>query len=148
MYYTNGKSIIKEFKVSTGFLGFANTGDSGSTGTGLMKVSNKIQGTKEYQVIINKVPSKITLGSNMPSTRKDPKTGKTHDAEVLTGLLELEGLEQCNKNIFQRNIYIHGTNKENELGAKHSNGCIRVSNDSILYLLNSIPIGTKLYVKP
>lgn len=147
MYYTNGKSIIKEFKVSTGYLGFANTGNSGSTGFGLMKISNKIRAPKKYQVIVNKVPSNMVLGPNTPSTRKDAK-GDTHDAEILTGILELQGLDQCNKNIYSRNIYIHGTNKENELGGKHSNGCIRVSNDNIIYLLNTIPVGTKLFVRP
>ena len=66
----------------------------------------------------------------------------------LTGILELTGLELCNKNIYSRSIYVHGTNKEKSLGGKHSNGCVRVSNDDILFLLNSIKVGTKLYVKP
>ena len=147
MYYTNGKSLVKEMKVSTGFLGFANTGDSGSTGTGLMKISNKIKAPKKYQVLVNKKPINMVLGPDMPGKRKN-NDGDVHDAEVLTGILELQGLEQCNKNLYSRSIYVHGTNKESELGAKHSNGCIRVSNDNILYLLNSIPVGTKLYVRP
>jgi lipoprotein-anchoring transpeptidase ErfK/SrfK len=67
---------------------------------------------------------------------------------VLTGILELIGLEPFNKNVASRAIYVHGTNKEKGLGGKHSNGCIRVSNDDILYLLSSVTVGTKLYVKP
>lgn len=148
MYYTNGKSLVKEFKVSTGFLGFANTGDSGSTSTGLLKITNKIKAPKKYQVLVNKKPINMVLGANTEGKRKDPQTGEFHEAEVLTGILELQGLEQCNKNTYARSIYVHGTNKENELGAKHSNGCIRVSNDIILYLLNSVPVGTKLYIRP
>ena len=147
LYYVRGQQLIKEIKVSTGFLGFANTGDSGSTGTGLMKISNKIKAPKKYQVLVSKKPINLVLGPNLPGKRKDEK-GEVHDADVLTGILEIVGLEQCNKNIFSRNIYIHGTNKENELGGKHSNGCIRVSNDNILYLLNSVAIGTRLYIRP
>ena len=149
MYYTpNGKTLSKEIRVSTGAWGFANSGNSGSTGTGLMKISNKIKAPKKYQVLVSKRPVNLVLGPNMDGTRKDPQTGEVHDADVLTGILELIGLEQCNKNIFSRSIYVHGTNKESSLGGKHSNGCIRVSNNDILFLLNTIRIGTKLYVKP
>ena len=149
MYYTpNGKTLSKQIRVSTGALGFSNTGDSGSTGTGLMKVSNKFKAPKKYQVLVSKKPINLVLGPDMVGTRKDPQTGDTHDADVLTGILELVGLEPCNKNIYSRSIYVHGTNKEKSLGGKHSNGCIRVSNENILFLLNTIKVGTKLYVKP
>lgn len=149
MYYTqNGKTLTKEIRVSTGAQGFSNTEDSGSTGTGLMKVSNKFRAPKKYQVLVSKTPVNLVLGPDMPGTRKDPQTGETHIADVLTGILELTGLEECNKNIYSRSIYVHGTNKEKLLGSAHSNGCIRVSNDNILYLLNAVKVGTKLYVKP
>jgi hypothetical protein len=149
MYYTqNGKTLTKQIRVSTGAKGFSNNQDSGSTGTGLMKVSNKFKAPRKYQVLVSKTPVNLVLGPDMPGTRKDPKTGETHVADVLTGILELSGLEECNKNIYNRSIYVHGTNKEKSLGSAHSNGCIRVSNDNILYLLNSVKIGTKLYVRP
>jgi hypothetical protein len=149
MYYTpNGKTLSKEIRVSTGAWGFTNNGDSGSTGTGLMKISNKFTAPKKYQVLVNKKPINLVLGPDMVGTRKDPQTGDIHNADVLTGILELVGLEPCNQNIYSRSIYVHGTNKEKELGARHSNGCIRVSNDNILFLIKTIKIGTKLYVKP
>lgn len=149
MYYTpNGKTLSKQFRVSTGAFGFSNADDSGSTGTGLMKISNKFKAPKKYQVLVGKKPINLVLGPNIPGTRKDPKSGDIHDADVLTGILELTGLELCNKNIYSRSIYVHGTNKEKSLGGKHSNGCVRVSNDDILFLLNTIKVGTKLYVKP
>lgn len=148
MYYTkDGKNVIREMPVSTGSWGFGNTGSNPSTSTGLMKITNKRKGEKKYQVFVSKTPTNLVLGPNIDSTRKD-KNGKTHTAEVLTGILELEGLEPCNQNVARRNIYIHGTNREKSLGNKASNGCIRVSNDNILYLLNELPIGTKLYVRP
>jgi lipoprotein-anchoring transpeptidase ErfK/SrfK len=62
--------------------------------------------------------------------------------------LDLDGLEDCNKNTFSRNIYFHGTNKEKFLGTPRSNGCIRVSNNDILWMISSLPEGTKVYIKP
>lgn len=148
MYYTkDGKTLDRELKVSTGAGGFGNTSQGKLTSTGLMEVSDKIKAPKKYQVLISKIPTNIVLGPNIDSTRKDSK-GRKHSAEVLTGILGLIGLEPFNKNVASRAIYVHGTNKEKGLGGKHSNGCIRVSNDNILYLLNSVPIGAKLYVKP
>jgi hypothetical protein len=148
MYYTkDGKTLIKEIPVSTGSWGFGNTGENPSTSTGLMIIINKIKSPKKYQVLVSRTPINIVLGPNMDSNRKD-KLGNIHKAEVLTGILQLSGTEPCNRNVSERSIYIHGTNKENQLGQKKSNGCIRVSNENILFLLSNFPIGGYLYVKP
>jgi hypothetical protein len=147
LYYTNnGKSSTLTTKVSTGVNGFGNTEDSKQTSSGLLSVAGKVRG-KSYEVLVHKTPTGKILGPNVDSTRVD-EDGKRHIAEVLTGILELSGLEGCNKNTFGRSIYIHGTNKEKSLGGKHSNGCIRVSNDVIKQLLNTVETGTKVYVYP
>ena len=145
-YTTNGKNASLVTKVSTGSNGFGNTSDDNKTSTGLLRVSGKISG-KPYEVLVAKTPTGKILGPNVDSARVD-KEGKRHKAEVLTGILELSGLEECNKNTLQRNIYIHGTNKENSLGGKHSGGCIRVSNDVIKKFLSSVDVNTKVYVYP
>jgi hypothetical protein len=148
LYYTSdGNNVVKVMKVSTGQDGFGNTTGSRVTNEGLMEVSGKIRAPKTYQVLVNKKPIDSVLGSNKLSTRKDDE-GKVHQAEVLTGILELTGLEPCNLNVYSRGVYIHGTNIERSLGRKASNGCIRVSNQNILYLLNTIKEDTKVYVKP
>jgi hypothetical protein len=148
MYYTkDGKSLIKEMLVSTGEWGFGNSEGNPSTSTGLMKITNKIKTPRKYQVLVSKTPTNVVLGPNIDSVRKD-KSGEKHKAEVLTGILELTGLEPCNKNVAARNIYIHGTNQEHKLGRKVSHGCIRVSNDNILSLISTIPNGCKLYIRP
>jgi L,D-transpeptidase catalytic domain len=147
LYYTqNGKTPLRTFKVSTGANGFSNEADNKETPTGLLNVRGKIK-ARPYEVLVSKTPTGTILGPNKDSTRVDPE-GNRHTAEVLTGILELDGLEDCNKNVFSRNIYFHGTNKENLLGEPHSNGCIRVSNDAIQWLLSSVPKGTKVYIKP
>jgi hypothetical protein len=147
LYYTqDGKSLLKSFKVSTGANGFGNEVDSKKTPVGLLQVKGKIK-ARPFEVLVGKTPTGKILGPNVDSTRVDDE-GKKHIAEVLTGILELDGLEDCNDNAFSRNIYFHGTNKENKLGSPYSNGCIRVSNDNIQWMMNNIPQGTKVYIMP
>lgn len=146
LYYTgDGKSLIKTFRVSTGANGFGNGADNKQTSTGLMKIYDTIDAEK-YEVIVKKRPIGTILGPNKDSTRVDEK-GDRHYAEVITGVLELDGLETCNKNTYSRGIFIHGTNRERELGSRRSNGCVRVSNDAIQWLLSNISVGTRVYIK-
>lgn len=146
-YFTkDGKSSTKTFKVSTGANGFGNGAHNKETPIGLLQVKGKIK-ARPYEVLVSKTPTGKILGPNKDSTRVDPK-GNKHVAEVLTGILELDGMEPCNKNTFSRSIYFHGTNRERLLGAPHSNGCIRVANDTIQWLIGNVPSGTKVYVQP
>ena len=147
LYYTqDGKTPIRSFKVSTGANGFGNEPDNKETPMGLLQIKGKVK-ARPYEVLVSKTPTGKILGPDVDSTRVDNE-GNKHHAEVLTGILELDGMEDCNKNAFSRSIYFHGTNKESGLGAPHSNGCIRVSNNNIQWMVNSIPEGTKVYIKP
>lgn len=147
MYYTkDGKNAIKTVVVSTGANGFSNQPDNKETPTGLLQIKGKVK-ARPYEVLVAKTPTGKILGPDMDSGRVDEK-GVKHNAEVLTGILELDGLEDCNKNAFSRNIYFHGTNKEKFLGSPRSNGCIRVSNNAIQWMLSTFPSGTKVYIKP
>jgi hypothetical protein len=146
-YYTkDGKSASKTFKVSTGKNGFGNESNNKQTPMGLLQIGSKIKG-KPFEIMVGKSPTGKILGPDIDSTRVDQK-GDKHTAEVLTGILELDGLEPCNNNAFSRNIYFHGTNRESKLGVPHSNGCVRVSNDNIQWLLGNIPEGTRVYIQP
>lgn len=147
LYYTpNGKTLSITSKVSTGKDGFGNVPDQAKTSTGLLEVSDKIT-AQDYEVLVGKTPTGTILGPNKDGERVDAE-GVKHIAEVLTGILELEGLEPCNANIASRNIYIHGTNKEGFLGTKRSNGCIRVPNQIIKDLIGTLKTGTKVYIYP
>ena len=146
-YYTqDGNSAQKTFKVSTGVNGFGNEPDNKQTPIGLLQIRGKIK-ARPFEVLVAKTPTGKILGPDVDSTRVDQK-GNKHTAEVLTGILELDGMEPCNKNAFSRNIYFHGTNRESKLGAPHSNGCVRVSNDTIQWLVGNIPKGTKVFIQP
>ena len=145
-YTTDGKSVSISSKVSTGKDGFGNVPDQPRTSTGLLRVKGKVK-ADDYEVLVGKTPTGTILGPNKNSNRVDSE-GTRHIAEVLTGILELDGMESCNLNTFSRNIYIHGTNKESLLGSKRSNGCVRVPNNIIKQLLNTVKVGTKVYIYP
>jgi len=143
-YTTNGKTSLLSGSVSTGVNGFGSTTDSKKTPSGLLKISNKIK-ARDYEVLVGKTPTGKILGPNIDSTRVDDK-GRKHIAEVLTSILELKGLENCNSNTYDRSIYLHGTNKEKKLGIKASNGCVRISNGNIKKLMSMVNVGTKVFI--
>ena len=155
LYYTrDGKTLIKSFKVSTGSKGFGNKKDVPKTPLGLLKTGRSIRAPKLHQVLVSKTPyydpkngNPLIINPGEDSNRVD-KGGNLHRAEVLTGLIELHGMEDCNSNAFSRSIYFHGTNRENRLGNKASGGCIRVSNKDIIWMTTNIKSGTAVYIKP
>ena len=130
--------------VSTGRRGFGNTPDSSQTSTGLMYVADLVgRGGPENAVYVSKrlTDPVITIDTNEPS----PRPG--HKAEVLTRILVLKGGEAKNQNVFGRSIYIHGTNLEYTLGNPRSGGCVRVSNDAIMDLVDGrVSPETPVYV--
>ena len=120
--------------VSTGVKGFGNDKGSGKTSTGLMKVAGIAgRGLEKGTVLRGRKPTqpKIVLGPVTPGPRKG------HTAEVLSRAIVLSGLENKNTNVRDRNIYIHGTNREHKLGSRASGGCVRVSNNNVIKLADS-----------
>ena len=43
-------------------------------------------------------------------------------------------------------IAIHGTNRPELMGGAHSNGCIRIPNDVVRFLADSVPMGTPVTI--
>ena len=128
--------VSRDFPCSTALNGFGNTNNSGQTSTGLMRVRGKIgEDQPKYTVFKSLSPTGNILG---------PNEGKK--AWVLTRAILLTGLQSENRNVSARAIYIHGTNRERRLGTAVSGGCIRVSNDDVMWIFENIPVGTHLYV--
>jgi len=142
LYISDNGSTTEALTVSTAAKGFGNEKGSKQTPTGLMQVTNSVMASDKFEVLIGQQETNVILGPYKKSERAG------HCAEVLTGLLNLKGVEECNKNISQRSIYIHGTNREQVLGKPASGGCIRVSNNDVITLVNKIKRGTYVYVTP
>ena len=48
---------------------------------------------------------------------------------------------------YDRYVYLHGTNHEENLGVPASSGCLQVSNEDAIELHDWIPVGSHLFVK-
>lgn len=136
IYLMEAGSISASYECSTGAKGFGNTEGSDKTSTGMMYISRKIgDGEPVGRVFQYKRPTKYILPEN---------SGEY--AWVCTRVLVLTGLQQENSNVYQRAIYIHGTNRKQRLGVPASGGCIRMSNTGCINLFDRISIGTKVFV--
>lgn len=78
--------------------------------------------------------------------------GETREEDlILTRILTLEGLEPgvnqgpgCDSR--ERYIYVHGTNREDQIGQRLSHGCLRLRNGDILDLFERVVVGDPLLI--
>ena len=68
------------------------------------------------------------------------------DDLVMSRILWLDGLEPKNANTYDRYIYIHGTNHEEQIGEPASHGCIRMRNADVAELFDLVPVDTKVVI--
>ncbi|MDA7681105.1 L,D-transpeptidase [Verrucomicrobiales bacterium] len=134
LYSSN--NYCKEYRVSTSRFGIGHELNSFKTPTGKFEIEQKIGAGEPLGTVFN---GRRTAGVyNFKNQVKDDL--------ILTRILWLSGLENHNKNTFDRYIYIHGTNHVNELGKPHSMGCIRMSNEDIIEVYNFLGLGSKVFI--
>jgi hypothetical protein len=68
------------------------------------------------------------------------------DDLVMSRILWLDGLEEANANTYNRYIYIHGTNHEEQIGEPTSHGCVRMKNAHIAELFELVQVGTRVTI--
>tara|TARA_R110001583_G_scaffold12612_7_gene55828 strand:- start:8147 stop:8833 length:687 start_codon:yes stop_codon:yes gene_type:complete len=136
IYLMESGRVSASYECSTGASGFGNEEGSDKTSTGMMYVSRKIgNGEPVGRVFQYKSPTQYIL----------PEDSGEY-AWVCTRVLVLSGHQRRNKNVYQRAIYIHGTNRRSMLGTPASGGCIRMSNVGSINLFDRISVGTKVFV--
>ena len=65
---------------------------------------------------------------------------------IVTRILWLRGREAQNANAFDRNIYIHGTPEERNIGLPASYGCIRMRSSDIISLYQIVGWGAEVTI--
>ena len=137
LYLFEDNIISKIYKVSTSSKGAGNEISSYKTPLGLHCI---------YEKIGDNAPIG-TLFINKRNTNKivkiDSLTTYQNKDEITTRLISLMGKElNINKggsvDTFKRGIYIHGTSNEKTIGQPSSHGCIRMKNNDIVELFNSV----------
>lgn len=71
---------------------------------------------------------------------------------ILTRILWLSGLEPGRNRLgtvdtMQRYIYIHGCPEEEPMGIPSSHGCIKMHNQDMIRLFDSVTVGTRVLIK-
>ena len=136
MLFLEGGVEVDRYRISSAKNGLGDTPDSYQTPAGLMEVTEKFgDGLALGSVLKDRQASGEIIPINAPG--RDP---------IVSRILWLRGLEEGNRNAYQRFIYIHGTPQESLLGTPVSFGCIRMSSNDIISLYERIQPGAKVWV--
>src|SRR6476661_4634253 len=65
---------------------------------------------------------------------------------IVSRILWLRGREPQNANAFGRDIYIHGTPEERNLGLPVSYGCVRMSSNDVIKLYEMVGLGAQVTI--
>jgi lipoprotein-anchoring transpeptidase ErfK/SrfK len=65
---------------------------------------------------------------------------------IVTRIIWLRGLEGQNANAFSRDIYIHGTPEERNIGKPMSYGCIRMRSNDVIQLYDIVGRGARVTI--
>jgi UDP-N-acetylmuramate--alanine ligase len=129
--------IAAGWPVSTSRFGIGNHENSGKTPLGIHRISQKYgDGAPIGRIFVSR-----------EDTGRDWNGDTEQDNLILTRILRLEGLEAgINRgpgiDSFERYIYIHGTNREEQIGTPLSHGCICMRNSDVIELFDLTPEGT------
>ena len=124
------------YPVSTSRYGIGDRMGSYTTPLGRLTVKAKIgMGQPLGEVFKSRAPTGEILRPNI--TGRDP---------IVTRILWLEGTEPCNRNAFERSIYIHGTPQESLLGRPASYGCIRMRSVDVAELCDRVGTGASVRI--
>lgn len=132
----NGRKNVRKFPVSTSAFGLGTEEGSMKTPLGQFRIAKKIGGTESTGTVFKE--------------RKpvSPKAARSLGGDlVMSRILWLDGMEEHNANTFDRYIYIHGTNHEEDIGRPASHGCVRMRNDDVVELFRLVRVGTRVIIK-
>lgn len=132
----SGRKKVAAYPISTSRFGLGTKEGSMKTPTGRFRIADKIGDGKP-------------VGTVFKSRRPVKATKKMLREEdlVMTRILWLDGTERANANTYERFIYIHGTNHEEQIGEPASHGCIRMRNRDLAELFDRVGIDTPVMIK-
>jgi L,D-transpeptidase catalytic domain len=128
--------LVATYPISTSKFGLSDRPGSYGTPLGQLVVAEKIGGgAPPGAVFKDRRRTGEVVAPNSPG--RDP---------IVTRILWLRGCQRQNANAFSRDIYIHGTPEERNLGRPMSYGCIRMRSTDIIHLYNVVGCGTQVSI--
>ena len=128
--------LIALYPVSTSKFSLGDRPGSYGTPLGELEVAAKIgDGAAPGTVFKDRRRTGEVVGINAPG--RDP---------IVTRIIWLRGREVRNRNAFNRDIYIHGTPEERNIGRPASYGCIRMRSTDVINLYNLVGRGAQVSI--
>jgi lipoprotein-anchoring transpeptidase ErfK/SrfK len=130
------ETLIAVYPVSTSKYGVGDWRGSYRTPLGELEVAQKIgDGMPPGAVFKDRRRTGEVVGVNAPG--RDP---------IVTRIIWLRGLELQNTNAFRRDIYIHGTPEERNIGLPVSYGCVRMKSEDVIKLYDVVGTGAHVTI--
>lgn len=130
-----GKTVAR-YPISSAAKGIGFKPGSNKTPTGRFRIAEKIgEGAPKGMVFRSRKPT------------GEIATKKMEGDVVATRILWLDGLGKRNANSKERYIYIHGTNREDQIGTPASHGCIRMRNADVIRLFDRVAEGCAVWIR-
>src|SRR6266576_3452910 len=129
-------NLVATYPISTSKFGLSDRPGSYGTPLGELEIADKIgDGAPAGTVFKDRRRTGEVVAVNAPG--RDP---------IVTRIIWLSGRERQNAHAFARDIYIHGTPEERNIGRPASYGCIRMRSADIVNLYGIIGRGAQVTV--
>ncbi len=137
----------RSWPVSTSDVGLDNRENSGGTPPGVHRVAQKIGANTPLGTVFE---SRQPTGEIWSLPWNDRPEIREKDL-ILTRILVLDGLEDglnrgSGVDSRSRYIYVHGTNREDQLGQPVRQGCVRMGNQNLIELFELVAEGDLLVI--
>jgi hypothetical protein len=128
--------LVAMYPISTSKFGLGDSRGSFRTPLGELEIADKIgEGAASGTVFKDRRRTGEVVGVNAPG--RDP---------IVTRIIWLRGRQAQNANAFSRDIYIHGTPEERNIGRPASYGCIRMRSIDIINLYRLVGNGAQVTI--
>jgi lipoprotein-anchoring transpeptidase ErfK/SrfK len=128
--------LIATYPVSTSKFALSDQPGSYGTPLGELEIADKIgDGAPAGTVFKDRRRTGELIPVDAPG--RDP---------IVTRILWLRGREARNANAYRRDIYIHGTPEERNIGRRASYGCIRMRSNDVINLYNLVGVGAHVTI--
>src|SRR5579864_8009612 len=129
-------NLVATYPVSTSKFGLGDRPGSFGTPLGALEIADKIgDGAPAGTVFKDRRRTGEVIPVDAPG--RDP---------IVTRIIWLRGREAQNANAFRRDIYIHGTPEERNIGRPASYGCIRMRSVDIINLYSQVGTGAEVTI--
>jgi lipoprotein-anchoring transpeptidase ErfK/SrfK len=130
------EAVVAIYPISTSKYGLGDWPGSCRTPLGELEIAQKIgQGMPAGTVFKDRRRTGEIVRPNAPG--RDP---------IVTRIIWLRGRQPQNANAFHRDIYIHGTPEERNLGLPVSYGCVRMKSDDVIKLYDMVGPGAQVSI--